>query len=120
MYDEIKSKHPNKGNKKHIGNVLRHNVWYRVFGDTTKEMCYCCNKRVIYRRPRGYQVGHIKPECYGGPTVLENLRPICADCNQRMGTNNMYRFMLDNDYRYDKLFDCEYAEGYDCGLSEEE
>jgi 5-methylcytosine-specific restriction endonuclease McrA len=33
-----------------------------------------------------YEVGHNIPESKGGPTVLENLRPLCSRCNKSMGS----------------------------------
>ena len=32
-----------------------------------------------------FHCGHIMPKCRGGEDSIENLRPICANCNARMG-----------------------------------
>jgi 5-methylcytosine-specific restriction endonuclease McrA len=34
----------------------------------------------------------VVPEAKGGPTTVENLRPICAQCNLCMGTSNLEEF----------------------------
>ena len=36
-----------------------------------------------------FECGHIIPYSQGGPTSLENLRPVCKGCNRSMGTTNM-------------------------------
>ena len=124
IMEEIRQKLPNKGRKTNIGNILREQVWCYTNSLTTGQApCYCCEKTMI--TVWNFQAGHIKPECYGGPTIRENLRPICAECNQKMGTDNMYRYMLKLDELYGgdrcyKLMDCKYAEGYDDCLSEDE
>ena len=35
--------------------------------------------------PFQFEVGHNLPESKGGPTELDNLRPICGKCNRSMG-----------------------------------
>jgi len=118
--DEIRLKLPNKGRKARITQTLRKKVWCKTFSsDKGEAPCFCCEKRII--NCWNFQAGHVQSEYHGGPTIVENLRPICAECNQRMGTKNMYQFMLDNGFRCDKFsVDDEYAIGYDCGFSEEE
>ena len=40
-----------------------------------------------------FEAGHIIAERCGGPTNIENLRPICSLCNRSMGLKNMIDFM---------------------------
>ena len=124
VMEEICLKLPNKGRKANIGKTLRKQVWHDTNGPTSGQAtCFCCEKTTI--TVWNFQAGHIKSECYGGPTIRENLRPICAECNQKMGTDNMYRYMLKLDELYGgnrcyKLQYCKYAEGYDYCFSEDE
>ena len=70
-----------------IPKALREQVWIRYFGKNFKSKCYinwCVNNIDVFN----FQVGHNIPESKGGPTVLENLRPICGRCNLSM--SNVY------------------------------
>jgi 5-methylcytosine-specific restriction endonuclease McrA len=40
----------------------------------------------ICKSPRWDHVDHVKPLSKGGPHMLANLRPACAECNQRKGS----------------------------------
>jgi len=71
-------------NKLAIPRALRNQVWITHFGRTFEHKCYvrwCKNKIDVFN----FHVGHNIPESKGGPTVLQNLRPICASCNLSMG-----------------------------------
>ena len=116
---EIRLKLPNNGRKARITKTLRKKVWYETFSSGKAEApCFCCEKTII--NCWDFQAGHVQSEYDGGPTIAENLRPICAECNQRMGTQNMYQFMLDNGFRCGKFStEDEYAGG-ECDFSEEE
>ena len=39
-----------------------------------------------------FHCGHVVAEADGGPTTVENLRPVCATCNLSMRTQNMEKF----------------------------
>jgi 5-methylcytosine-specific restriction endonuclease McrA len=67
--------------------ALREQVWLTYFGKKYQHKCYirwCKNNIDVFN----FQVGHNVPESKGGPTTLENLRPICIRCNQSM--SNVY------------------------------
>ena len=38
--------------------------------------------------------GHIIPESCGGFATIDNLRPICSQCNSSMGNTNMRKFII--------------------------
>lgn len=57
-----------------------------------KAKCMCCKINDILQG--GFVCGHVIPESQGGPTTVENLRPICSACNGSMLTNNMKEFAL--------------------------
>ena len=42
---------------------------------------------------RVYDCGHVNPVANGGSDDIENLRPICHQCNIRMTTKNMIKYM---------------------------
>jgi len=73
-------------NKIRIPVALREQVWIHFNGRKFEKKCYirwCKNKINVF----DFQVGHNIPESKGGPTTLENLRPVCSRCNQSMSNN---------------------------------
>ena len=67
-------------------------VWDTYIGSSIGESnCFCCEHQKI--RQIEFHCGHVIAEKNGGETNIDNLRPICAQCNLSMGTMNM------NDYK---------------------
>jgi hypothetical protein len=83
------SKKPKKTrNKATIPSALRSQVWNTYFGvEVGQTKCYCC--RINDVSQRNFEAGHVLPEAKGGPTTIENLRPICGLCNRSMGSQHM-------------------------------
>lgn len=78
--------------KRRISAALRRMVWNTYIGEYIgRATCACCGAAPI--TPFTFQCGHVVAEARGGPTVLQNLRPICASCNASMGTKDMRVFM---------------------------
>jgi len=81
-----------KYRKKKITKSLRAEVWRTYMGDVGEGPCFCCRKNNI-KALDGMECGHVKAETNGGETTLENLRPICKDCNKNgnggMGIKHM-------------------------------
>ena len=70
---------------------LRFKVWDTHIGiNNGKAKCACCEATEITQLQ--FECGHIIPESNGGPTILENLLPICMSCNRSMHTTNLYEF----------------------------
>jgi hypothetical protein len=42
-----------------------------------------------------FEAGHIVARALGGPTELDNLIPICIECNRSMGIKNAYEYKRD-------------------------
>jgi hypothetical protein len=81
-----------KPRKKKIAAALREQVWLASMGEQFKAKCtvtWCSNQVTVFN----FQCGHLLAESKGGPTVLENLRPICSRCNQSMGTMHMDQWL---------------------------
>jgi 5-methylcytosine-specific restriction endonuclease McrA len=86
---------PTKVPKKTISKSLKRKVWDTWIGEqfgTSK--CLCCNHQTI--RQIEFHCGHVIAEKHGGATNVENLRPICAQCNLSMGTTNLNEFKEKN------------------------
>ncbi len=72
--------------KQKIPSALRQQVWIHHMGEVFSGKCkvdWCKNQINVFN----YQAGHNVPEKHGGKTALENLIPICAQCNTSMGSN---------------------------------
>lgn len=93
-------KQSGKSKRKPIPSAVRNNVWNIYVGTSEKEgTCYCCKtERISYAN---FQCGHVEAHAEGGEVTLQNLRPICAQCNQSMGKTNMTEFM--KMYGFDKI-----------------
>ena len=75
--------------KKAIPAALRQQVWIIKMGKCFEGKCkttWCANKITVY----SFEAGHNIPESKGGTTLLENLIPICRQCNMSM--SNTYTF----------------------------
>lgn len=77
--------------KKTIPKILKDLTWSKWVGDhIAKTKCLCCGVNDI--KMNSFHCGHVIAEADGGPTTIENLRPICATCNLSMRTQNMVKF----------------------------
>ena len=77
--------------KKTIPKILKDLTWQKWVGDNVaKCKCLCCGVNDI--KMNSFHCGHVISEADGGPTTVENLRPICATCNLSMRTQNMVKF----------------------------
>jgi hypothetical protein len=63
--------------------------WHNEFGDAESGKCPKCCVVVLNRDEKcGWHAGHVKSRKNGGLPLAENLRPICATCNGKMGSQN--------------------------------
>lgn len=72
--------------KKNIPKALREQVWIKYNGKRFNKKCYvkwCKNDINCFN----FDCGHDVPESKGGKTVIENLKPICRNCNLSMGNS---------------------------------
>jgi hypothetical protein len=83
--EEIKAK-KNKLNKQ-----MRARCWVKYVGeDVARTKCLCCQEQMI--TTFSFECGHVEAHACGGSNDLSNLRPICRDCNNGMGTQNMKEY----------------------------
>ena len=73
---------------------IREKVWEKRCGNLMSGECFVCHREIKYGG--NFHCGHIIAVKDGGTNVVDNLEPICAQCNLDMGTMNL------NDYK--KLF----------------
>jgi 5-methylcytosine-specific restriction endonuclease McrA len=77
-----------KRKKRKIRHATRIVCWNTYVGeDVAKTKCLCCKTNVITQL--NFHCGHVTAEANGGTLNIDNLRPICAICNNSMGTQDM-------------------------------
>ena len=72
-----------KYRKATIPKAVKEQVWIKQFGETFKTKCcidWCHNDIDVFN----FHVGHDIPESKGGTLNLNNLYPICPNCNRSM------------------------------------
>jgi len=72
--------------KEKIPKALREQVWRSLCGEVFESKCnvvWCTKKINVF----DFEVGHNIPESKGGTLCLENLRPICVQCNRSMSNH---------------------------------
>jgi len=79
-----------KPKKKKISPQIRFDVWKTYIGDKIEAKCFCCWKARItpFTYNNTFHAGHIKSEANGGRISIDNLLPICSDCNKDMSSTN--------------------------------
>ena len=78
--------------KKNIPSTVKRLVWNTYIGENIgKYKCYCCKLTDITQL--SFHCGHVISEKNGGKINVDNLRPICQNCNSSMGTTNMNDFI---------------------------
>lgn len=81
-----------KYSKKSIPSAVKQLVWDKYIGEYIgKTKCYCC--KLIDIKQSSFHCGHVVAEKNGGGMEIENLRPICKNCNSSMRTTDMHEFM---------------------------
>lgn len=79
--------------KQNIPNSRRIASWNEHIGiDIGRAKCMCCQENIITQHK--FNCGHVLSEAHGGTIEVSNLRPICYDCNNDMGSENMKDFAL--------------------------
>jgi 5-methylcytosine-specific restriction endonuclease McrA/uncharacterized Ntn-hydrolase superfamily protein len=80
-----------KYKKKHIPKPLKKMCWDIHIGSLVgSTKCLCCKHQDI--RQIDFHCGHVIAEKNGGTMTIDNLRPICSQCNLSMGVQNMDEF----------------------------
>ena len=81
-----------KYSKKNIPKAVKSHIWDHYIGRHINEhRCLCCKK--AYIRNTDFVTGHVISEVNGGTLEINNLRPICAVCNNGMGQMNMVDYV---------------------------
>lgn len=77
--------------------AMRETIWKKYIGNLAECPCPVCQDRKISMTD--YSAGHIIAEACGGTTDINNLVPICGNCNSRIGIQNLYEYTQKNHLR---------------------
>lgn len=89
--------HVGKCYKKRV-NQTRVKCWLRTNGDSYEANCFACNKKKLVVLCSQWHAGHERSFINDGTTEISNLRPICADCNFSMKSDDMLNFIRNKRY----------------------
>lgn len=76
--------------------VIRHIIWNRYFGNNNTGYCLICNMEIDFN---SYQYGYVISKKDGGKSDSSNIKPICHNCNDSIGSQNMESFMKSRNYK---------------------
>jgi 5-methylcytosine-specific restriction endonuclease McrA len=83
-----------KQTKKKIPKKVKTDCWDTWMGkQNRKGICKCCNKQEI--DISDFQAGHILSEKNGGTVDIDNLIPLCSQCNLSMSSKNLDEYMAE-------------------------
>ena len=83
---------PKKPRKANIPKALKMTIWDEYVGkDKRRALCICCCDREI--EINNCEYGHIVSEKEGGQVSVENMLPICRQCNRSMGAEHMGEYV---------------------------
>lgn len=69
---------------------FKNSIWRKSNGSLEKCMCPVYSLNLISNE--SFSAGHILPESKGGMMCIENIMPICPECNSQMGSRHLYWF----------------------------
>jgi hypothetical protein len=91
--------------KAKIPKAIREQVWLTFIGKKFEHKCFvnwCENKMT----PFSFECGHNIPESKGGSLDIDNLRPICSNCNKSMGNVYSIDEFSELSKRTSHMFEC--------------
>lgn len=87
--------------KKQLPKRVRDLVWSKWIGsDKMIGKCFCCKNDI---KNNNYHCGHVIAYSNGGSNEIDNLRPLCSQCNLSMGDKNMFEFIEDFGFWYQPI-----------------
>ena len=68
-------------------------VWEDIFGKEYEVVCKICKRNKMSALDKNsWHMAHINSFSEGGADDLENIRPVCADCNKSMSACNLVEY----------------------------
>ena len=76
--------------RKTIPKKIRIQLWEQYYGKQYSALCLICKDTLFFNN---FEVGHIIASACGGSDKIDNLKPICSQCNKAMGIENMNTYI---------------------------
>lgn len=89
-FQDIDHSATDKKKRQKIQPQLRDQVWEKRCGELKKGECFVCNGEIKF--PSQFHCGHIVSVKDGGSNTVENLEPVCIQCNLDMGSMNLHEY----------------------------
>lgn len=70
-----------------IPRSLQKQIWKTYNGNVGSSKCFVCGAEITALE---YECGHIIPRSKGGPNTVDNLLPICGNCNRSMSDTHLF------------------------------
>jgi hypothetical protein len=98
-------------NKITIPKKIKMDVWNFYIGEELGvALCLCCSKEQI--KSSHFYCKYVISKHNGGTMCIENLRPICNQCNLSIGKKNMNDYMHKCGYKYPPNWKCKLPKFY--------
>ena len=90
----IKPYHKLRKGKKRINRPIRLACWNKEYNDQVEVCCPIkhCSNIMKKKDTKTWHAGHIISEYNGGSISIDNLKPICPQCNSSMGLMNWCKY----------------------------
>lgn len=93
LSDDKKAKRPS------MPKALKEAVFRKYCESLDNAMCFVgCGEKIT---PFNFECGHVIAHVDGGPSTIDNLRPVCSRCNRSMGVKNMDDFIRECGFKND-------------------
>ena len=73
-----------------FSDLFKKSIWRNKNGGLHHVFCPVCSQNIISEE--SFSAGHILPLAKGGLMCIENILPICSDCNSRMSDRHLFWF----------------------------
>jgi len=116
ILDETEEVHHLYNKRPNISPELRKSVWEKEFGANSDANCpvIFCDTRIYRNDSNSWESGHKISHYNCGSTELNNLRPICKKCNNKMKETNWddyenklkRQYLIENDFEDEDEIKC--------------
>ena len=88
---------PNQEGRKELNGGDKEKSWDKLYGGGRNAICVTCNSQKIncFQTDK-FQWAHILAHSKGGECNIDNMIPICRNCNSSMGNTHMFTWVKGN------------------------
>lgn len=109
LINKVKPVHEYITQRLSISDTLKAKVWKNEFGKDENGACpiLYCDSKLSNKTKYGFQCGHVISVANKGKTDEDNLKPICANCNSKMSSQNWTDY--EEDLRRENEWDAKFG-----------